>query len=201
MKGLIAAILMAAPTAAAIAQTTPTAPAPAPAKPAAGGTILDKAVNQPGIGWGVYGATQTSKQVTASDVPGGKALRVQVARAGEHPWDDGAGYPTIKPIAAGDTVLVMVYLRAPEAKDGALVSLPSGAGEADAPYTPIADATVQVGPIWKRYFASGVATKAYSAGKARISLQLAGAAQVVDLGPAFLLDLGAHVDPAKLPHN
>lgn len=194
MKGLIAGILIAAPFAA-VAQTAP------PAAPAARGSIFDKAVNQPGIGWSLYGATQTAKEVKASDVPGGNAVRVQVSTAGANPWDDGAGYPTVKPIAAGDTVLVMVYLRAPETKEGATLSLPISAGESDAPYASFADATVQVGPTWKRYFASGVSPKALAAGKARISLQLAGAKQVVDLGPAFLLDLGPHVDPAKLPHN
>jgi len=164
-------------------------------------SIFDKAINQPGIGWAVYGANQTAKQVPAAELPGGAAVRVQVKAAGEHPWDVGAAYPTIKPIAAGDTLLVMVYLRAPEAKDGATLAVPIGAGGADAPYTPVAAETVQVGSGWKRYFASGVSPQAFAAGKARISLQLAGAKQVVEVGPAFLLDLGQGVNPASLPKN
>ncbi|MGR6330369.1 hypothetical protein ACU5AX_14990 [Sphingomonas sp. XXL09] len=164
-------------------------------------SIFDKAVNQPGIGWTVYGADQTAKQVPATDVPGGAAVRVQVKRAGAHPWDAGAQYPTIKPVAAGDTLLAMVYLRAPDAKAGEHVPIPIGAGTADAPYEPIADETVQVGPTWQRFFASGVTAKAFAPGKARIAVQLAGAKQVIEIGPAFLLDLGPNFDRSKLPRN
>ena len=60
---------------------------------------------------------------------------------------------------------------------------------------------MQVGPAWKRYFATGVSPKAFAAGKARIAIQLAGAKQVVEMGPAFLLDLGPGFDTTKLPHN
>ena len=197
MKGLLTALLVAAPIAGAIGQT----PATPTTAPPAGGTIFDKAINKPGIGWEIYGANQTAKQVAATDVPGGAAVRVQVNRAGTNPWDVGAAYPSVKPVAAGDTLLVMVYLRAPDAKDGDGHPVPIGASEADAPYTPIADQTVTVGPVWKRYFAAGVSPKALAAGKARISIQLAGAKQVVEVGPAFLFDMGPHFDMAKLPHN
>ena len=198
MKRLITSILIAAPLVAAQAQT---APAPKPAAPATVGSIFDKAVNKPGIGWEVYGANQSAKQVAAADVPGGGAVRVQVTRAGEHAWDVGAGYPSVKGIAAGDTILVMVFLRAPDAKTGAGVPLPISAGESDAPYTTITNENVQVGPAWKRYYASGIAAKSLPAGKARISLQLGGAKQVIEMGPAFLLDLGPGVALSKLPHN
>lgn len=164
-------------------------------------SIFDKAVNEPGIGWKLYGPDQSGKQVPAADVPGGNAVQVKVSRAGANPWDSGASYPTIKPIAAGDTMLVMVYLRAPGATDAAPVTIPIGAGGSEPPYTPIVTEPVQVGPSWKRYYASGVANQAYAAGKANISVQLAGAKQVIEVGPAFLLDLGPGFDRSKLPHN
>lgn len=190
MKRILTATIIAAPIAAALAQP-----------PAAPPSIFEKAVNRPGIGWQLYGDNQTAKQVAADDVPGKAAVRVQVSKAAAHPWDVGATYPTMKPIAAGDTLLVMVYLRAPNAKDAGETSIPIGASEADAPYTPFADETVRVGPAWKRYFASGIAPKAFAAGKARIALQLGGAKQMIEVGPAFLFDLGAGVNRATLPHN
>jgi len=165
------------------------------------GSIFDKAINQPGIGWSIYGPGQTAKQVPATDVPGGAAVRVQVSKAGANVWDVGAIYPTIKPIAAGETLLVMVYLRAPDAKDGATVPIPVNVGGADAPYPQITGETVNVGAGWKRYFVSGVSNQAFAAGKGRIGIQLAGAKQVIEVGPAFLLDLGAGFDRSKLPHN
>ena len=189
MKEIVGALLIAMPVA---------APAQAPA---AGGGIFDKAVNKPGIGWTIYGANQTAKQVTAADVPGGAAVRVQITRASANPWDTGGSYPSAKPIGAGDTLLVMVYLRAPDAKEADGVSIPIGASESDAPYAPIAAETVKVGPTWKRYFATGATTRALAAGKAQISVQLAGAKQVIEVGPAFLFDLGPGYDRSKLPHN
>lgn len=189
MRGILALSLMAATAGSGMAQSPP------------GGGIFDKAVNRPGIGWSIYGANQSAKQVPAVDVPGGAAVRVQVGRPGANPWDVGAAYPTVKPVAAGDTLLVMVYLRAPEASGADGLPIPIGASEADAPYTPIADQTVKVGNGWKRYYASGIAPRALAAGKARIALQLGGAKQVIEVGPGFLFDLGPDFDAAKLPHN
>ncbi len=197
MKALVATLCIAAPIAAAPAQT----PAQTPAQAATGGGIFDKAVNKPGIGWNIYGPNQSARQVAAAEVPGGAAVRVQVTRAGANPWDVGGAYASAKPIGAGDTLLVMVYLRAPNAKDADGVPIPIGATEADAPYTPIAADTAKVGSTWKRYFATGVTAKALAAGKAQISVQLAGAKQVIEVGPAFLFDMGPGYDRSKLPHN
>ncbi|WP_267435773.1 hypothetical protein [Sphingomonas sp. GM_Shp_1] len=176
------------------------APAAAPGT-VAQSSIFDKAINTPGIGWTLYGPNQSAKEVPAADLPGGNAVQIKVAKAGANPWDSGATYPTIKPIAAGDTLMVMVYLRAPNAAEGSTVSIPVGMGGSEPPYTPIASEQVQVGSAWKRYFVTGVAGQAFAAGKANISVQLAGAKQVVEVGPAFLLDLGPNFDRSKLPHN
>ncbi|MET3436771.1 hypothetical protein [Sphingomonas sp. 1185] len=181
--------------------TLPAAPGQAAPSAAAQPSIFDKAVNAPGIGWNPYGPNQTARQVAATDVPGGAAVQIKVARAGANPWDSGVTYPTVKPIAAGDTMLVMVFLRAPDATDAAPVTIPVGMGGSEPPYTPIATEPVRVGSTWKRYYVTGVANQAYAAGKANISVQLAGAKQVIEVGPAFLLDLGPGFDRSKLPHN
>ena len=187
---------------AAVAPLAAAGSAPAQTAPAAQPSIYDRAVNAPSLNWQIYGANQTAKQVAATaDVPGGQAVRVSVAKAAAHPYEVGATQDTDKPIAAGDTLFLVITLRAPAAKDGAGVVIPIGASEAQAPYTPISTETVQLGPTWKRYYATGVATRAYPAGKARIALQLGGAKQVVEMGPAFLLDLGPGFDRSKLPHN
>jgi hypothetical protein len=192
MRNLAASLLLVAMSTMAVGQT---------ASPVTSGGIIDKAVNQPGIGWEMYGDSQRAKQVPAADVPGGNAVRVQISKKGEHPWDAGATYPTIKPIANGDTVLVMVYLRAPDMQGTETAPVTVAAGAAEAPYASFASETVQVGAGWKRYFAAGTAAQDFAPGKARIALQLAGAKQVIEMGPAFLLDFGKNFDKAKLPHN
>jgi hypothetical protein len=164
-------------------------------------SIFDKAVNAPGIGWKPYGQNQTAKQVAAVEVPGGNAVQFRVAKAGEHVWDSGATYPSIKPIAAGDTLLVMVFLRAPNASEGSTVSIPVSIGGSEAPYTPVATDQMRVTSAWKRFYLSGKTAQAYAQGQATITVQLAGAKQVIEVGPAFLIDLGPLFDETKLPRN
>lgn len=169
---------------------------------AQGKGLFDNLVNQPGLGWVLYGSNESAKQVTApNDVPGAAAVRVTVTAKGANPYDSGAIYASDKPVAQGDTLVMMVYLRAPNVAEGSTIPIPIGIGATDAPYTPVVEQTVQVGPTWKRYFAAGVAPKAFGPGRARIAVQLAGAKQVVELGAAFLMDPGPGFDTAKLPPN
>ncbi|WP_294239367.1 hypothetical protein [uncultured Sphingomonas sp.] len=192
MIGFVALLIAALPAGAAD-QAAPSA--------AAQPSIFDKAINTPGIGWTPYGPNQSARQVPAANVPGGNAVQVKVSAPGQNPWDSGLTYPTVKPIAAGDTLMTMVFLRAPNAPEGQTLSIPVAMGGSEPPYTPIASEPVQVGSTWKSYYVTGVAGQAFAAGKANISVQLAGAKQVIEVGPAFLLDLGPNFDRSKLPHN
>lgn len=192
MIGFVALLIAALPAGAAD-QAAPSA--------AAQPSIFDKAINTPGIGWTPYGPNQSARQVPAANVPGGNAVQVKVSAPGQNPWDSGLTYPTIKPIAAGDTLMTMIFLRAPNAPEGQTVSIPVAMGGSEPPYTPIASEPVQVGSTWKSYYVTAVAGQAFAAGKANISVQLAGAKQVIEVGPAFLLDLGPNFDRSKLPHN
>ncbi len=199
----IAAGIVLLASAPALAQTAPLPPAPAPAKPAAAvPDILQKAVNIPGANWSLYGATQTSKPVKSDGVPGGQAVRVTVKDKGANAWDVGGSSPIQKGIVADDTVLVAVYMRAPMLKDGETTPIASvGAIESTEPYAIIANTSVDIGNQWKLYYASGKAPKAFAPGTANVTLHLAAAKHVVDLGPVFVLDFGQGYDPAKLPKN
>ena len=178
-----------------------TAPAPAPA-PAASGNVLDRAINLPGTNWSIYGPNQKTKMGTAKGVPGEQAMRVEITAKGANPWDVGAISPIQKAIAAGDTVLVAVYMRAPNLKEGETADISFlGATEAAEPYGNIAAGSVTINNQWKLYYASGKSPKAYAPNTARVTAHLANAKQVVELGPVFVLDFGPNYDPAKLPKN
>jgi hypothetical protein len=71
-----------------------------------------------------------------------------------------------------------------------------------APYTAIAtsSATTPKGQ-WTWVFASGVATTDYVPGTISFGMQLGGAAQTLDIGPVYVLNLGPGVDTNKLPNN
>jgi hypothetical protein len=88
--------------------------APAPEQKDAGGSILDKAINKPGANWAIYGAGQTNKLMKEEGVPGNQFVRVKVTTKGANAWEIGASSPIQKPIAAGETILIAIYLRGPE---------------------------------------------------------------------------------------
>jgi hypothetical protein len=206
MKKRLAALCLAALCLAAFAcgpaaaQPAAAAP-PAPAAPGASDLNL-KLINVFGTNWTVYGPGQTNKRLENDGPKGYPAIRVSVTQKGKNPWDAGAVSPIAKPIGAGDVVLVAVYLRAPEARDGETIPLPFvGLTGAAAPYPTIASAPVALTNQWKLFFASGKAAQAFAAGGAQAGIHLAGDVHVVDLGPIKVFDFGPDMDPARLPKN
>lgn len=190
------------------AQTTTPPPAPAtPAAPAAPATpakpsLADRLINVPGAAWSVYGPNQTTQQLEKEGPQGYPATRVTVAAKGANAWDVGASSPIAKPIAAGDVVFVVAYLRAPSLKDGETTPVPMvGAQRATAPYEAIATGNANVTNQWKQYYGVGKAPAAYPAGGANVAVHLSADKHVVDLGPVRVFDLGPDFDANRLPKN
>ena len=195
MRTILAAAGMAALFAAAsFAQT---------AAPQSAGSLTDKLINQPGTApWYTFGAGQTTEALPNGGPQGYPATRVTVAAKGANPWDAGAVSPIVKPIAARDTLLVAVYLRAPMLKDGETTPISYfGLGQSAAPYAMIVTGSANVTNQWKLFYASGKAEKAYPADGVSVGVHLAADKHVVDLGPVKVFDLGPDFDPARLPKN
>jgi hypothetical protein len=193
----IVTILIAAAAACSAAVPGQTAPAQADA----GGSILDKAINKPGTNWSVYGANQSTKAMNDAGVPGGQFIRATITAKGANAWDVGASSPIQKPITAGDTILVAIYLRAPQLKDGETMPLPYiGANGAAAPYDGLVATNVTITNAWKIYYASGKAVKNFPGNSMNATVHLASDKHVVDLGPVFVLDFGQNYTKA-LPDN
>ncbi|MDR3527083.1 MAG: hypothetical protein P4L57_07355 [Rhizomicrobium sp.] len=159
-----------------------------------------KLISDPGQTPNVYGPDQTSQAIDAADVPGGKAVRAKIAKAGANPWDDGVSQVLTGDIKKGDTVFMAAYLRAHDA-NAQIAEI--GVHTATAPWSPVATATAVSLPAnqWQVVYASGVATTDYAASGVNAMLQLGAAAQSVDIGPIFVLNLGPGVATAGLPKN
>jgi hypothetical protein len=187
----------------AISQTAPSAPPAAPAPAAKPGLDLaSKLINIPGTNWKVYGPNQTAKLLDKEGPSGYPAMRVTVSKPGKNAWDVGAVSAVQKPVGAGDVILVALYLRAPELKDGETLELPLvGATGAAAPYPAIAGEKVTLTNQWKTYFAAGKAPQVFAAGGVQATVHLADAKHVIDLGPLRVFDFGPDFDPKRLPHN
>lgn len=148
--------------------------------------------------WYLYGATQRNEAMAKGGPKDYPMTRVTVSAQG-NPWDVGASSPITKPIKAGDTVLVAVYLRAPNLKEGETTPIPHfGLNENRPPYTSIAKGSADVTNQWKVYYASGAAGQAFAPDQVVVGLQLAAARHVVDLGPVMVYDFGPGVDAATL---
>lgn len=73
-------------------------------------------INDPSATWFVYG-DQGNRIIKDGGPSGRPAVRTNVKKGANH-WDTGASVPMLKPVDAGDVVLMAVYLRAPELASG-----------------------------------------------------------------------------------
>ncbi|MEM9966073.1 MAG: hypothetical protein AAGC58_12080 [Asticcacaulis sp.] len=145
-------------------------------------------INRPDVkGWNVYGEGQTHKFRKDKEVQGGGALRIDIAANRPNVWDIGASAPITGAIKAGDKLILIVWAR--HEGEGS-VSIPAVIQKGSPPYTPIIASTLTVTPEWKMATLEGVSPADYAAGEANIALQLGGQAVKLDLGPAFVLNMG-----------
>lgn len=161
--------------------------------------VQGKLINDPGQLYS-YGPDITMSELTASEITGGKAKRLAIAKAGVQAYDDGASSPIQTAIKKGDVIFTAVLLRASETS-GASASIPElGIHLASAPYTPIAvTATTLPKGQWVWALARGVAAADYAPGATGFGIQLASAKQTIDIGPVYIMNLGPGVDLSILP--
>ena len=163
----------------------------------------EKLVNDPrSPAWSIYGADQSNEVVAHAAPQDYPAARVTVRAKGRNPWDAGAGSPLGKPVAAGDLMVVALYLRAPALKDGESTPVPYfGLNEGGPPYGVVAQGAANVTNQWKLYYASGRAAASFGRDALSVGVHLAGDKHVLDLGPVLVYDLGPDADPSLVPSN
>lgn len=149
--------------------------------------------------WNVWNAG--AKVFDDATVQGGKAVRV-TAKKGAHSWEAKASI-TIPPVAKGDVILAAYYARVETPPAGSATAMieSAGFGLNKAPYTGFGGEAAAPTGKWAIYYASGVADADHAKGTVDFGVQVAGADQVIDFGPLFLLNFGPNYDLAKLPHN
>lgn len=200
----VAAIVLAGVSAPPVMAQAPAASPPAAAAQggAAQGGLNDKLINDPLAPWNAYGPNQKSVLLDTEGPKGYPATRVTITRKGAHAWDAGAGVPLPKAIAAGDVIYIAIYLRAPNIKDGETIELPFiGVGGPAPAYATIVSDRAAITNQWAQYYAVGTASDSYAAGATQATLHLAGDAQVIDVGPIRVFDLGKGFDTSRLPRN
>ena len=166
--------------------------------------ILDHVINSPPVqSWQITGLRSSPRPIRAEGVLGDQAVRVRVTQASDQPWTIAGRMPIAGDINRGDTILLAVWVRThapPEGRSQGVISA-LRVEQSTAPYTAIAQDSATAPDEWTMIYASGVAQQDYRGGTANVSVHLAGAAQTIDLGPAFVLNFGPDYDASRLPRN
>lgn len=146
--------------------------------------------------WPIYGAGETHKMVVAKEVPGGQAVQFSIAAAGTNPYDIGLSIPVTRQIEEG-SILVLAVLARTVSADTA-----DGKGrigvriqENAPPYPGFADNMLSIGPNWGLYQLRTQARSTIGTGKGVVSVHLAGAKQVIEIGQVYLIDTTAVTPP------
>jgi len=121
-----------------------------------------------------------------------RAVQFTSPGVGANAWDIQADVPLTGDIKAGDKLLLAVAAKTVSAAtdDGkAVVGIRVQQGSA--PFTGFADNRFKVGPNWQLVQIQTSATMDMPAGTGMVALHMAGAQQVVDVGPVYVLKLPA----------
>lgn len=158
--------------------------------------ILGKMINKDTNGsWFSQPEKPKAKHLKA-DVLGGYAFRFKATK-GANPWDLQANSPIAGAIKDGDVIMINYYARAEEPAEGGS-SLTVHIQLADAPYTAILQSTAKISQEWQSYCAFRVANASVAEKKSNVSVHLATAKQVIDLGPVMVFNFGQGYDKKKL---
>lgn len=125
-------------------------------------------------------------------VQGGQALRVPVPGRSDQAWATSVAVPITQPVRRGDTLVLAFWARLEHGEDGAAsTTLPYNAVQmAGAPYTALLSGPVTIDGEWKLHELRGRADRDYPADALNVSIHLATARQIVDIGPVFVLNMG-----------
>ncbi|HEY1605277.1 MAG TPA: carbohydrate binding domain-containing protein [Allosphingosinicella sp.] len=155
--------------------------------------LLSKIINRPPVtAWQVNGLSGKPNVRSDPAVQYGKALRVDIPGKGANPWAIAASDAIDKPVKAGDNLILAFWVRLEKGENGATTAtLPYNAIQMSSdPYTAVISQPVTIGPEWKMVEIKGKADHAYAAGQLAVTVHLATAKQIIDLGPVFVLDMG-----------
>jgi hypothetical protein len=159
--------------------------------------IWSRTINNESNGtWNVLPDRPKPKYFEVKGIPGERAFRIKATK-GVNPWDVQASSPIQGAINEGDVIMLMYYARAAEPAEGGS-KLAARVQLGSAPYTSVLEMTSAISEEWKNYCAHRVATATLPEKKSTVSIHLATAKQVIELGPVFVFNFGKDYDRKKL---
>lgn len=159
--------------------------------------IWSKTINNDSNGtWNVQPENPKPKYIKVEGIPGERAFRIKAAK-GANPWDTQASSPIQGAIHEGDVIMLMYYARAAEPAEGGS-SLSARIQINAPPWTATMDMTSKITEEWQSYCAHRVASVAVPEKQGSVSIHLASAKQVIELGPVFVFNFGKGYNQSNL---
>jgi hypothetical protein len=158
--------------------------------------LASKMINSATNGSWYFQPDKPKAKYLKADVPGGMAFRVKATKSA-NPWDVQASSPIAGAINEGDVVMINFYARAEEPAEGGsklAVRIQMNA----APWTSVLETTAPITSEWKAYCAHRISPATLGEKKSTVSIHLATAKQVIDLGPVFVFNFGKGFDEKSL---
>ena len=146
--------------------------------------------------WNILPDKPNPKYFEVKGIPGEHAFRVKATK-GVNPRGVPASSPVQGAINEGDVIMLAYYARAAEPAEGG--SKLSARIQMNAPpWTAVLDMSSAINEEWKQYCAHRVANASLAENKSSVSIHLATAKQVIELGPVFVFNFGKDYDRKKL---
>jgi hypothetical protein len=139
----------------------------------------------------VWGLKNPVKSVKDDSVQGGRSVHVPVTGGG-NPWDISVNVPIIKPVKAGDKLLMMFYAKLEKPADGQASAKIAGAQLQlnSAPYSVVIGKPVDITPEWQLFQVEGVADKDYAKGTLNATFHLNTGKHTAAIGLVAVFDKG-----------
>ena len=158
--------------------------------------IASRMINKETNGTWHFQPDKPKAKVIKAPVPGDHAFRVKATK-GRNPWDVQASSPIAGAINEGDVIMLNYFARAEVPAEGGS-SLTARIQLAAAPYSSVLDMTSMISGEWQSYCAFRVASASIADNNSNVSIHLATADQVIDLGPVLVFNFGKGYDTNKL---
>jgi hypothetical protein len=129
-------------------------------------------------------------------------VQFTIAAAGTNPYDIGLTIPVTRKIEEGNILILAVLARTVSADtDDGKGKIGVRVQQNAPPYPGFAENVISVGPNWGLFQLKTQARMTIEAGKAAVSVHLAGAKQVIEIGQVYLLDTSTLPPAEAKPAN
>lgn len=142
-----------------------------------------------------YGPAKVT-QVKDIGVPDGEALEIKSSK-GVNPWDSALSVSLWTPIAKGDTLMMSYWAKSVKGP-GDIASV--GIQLASEPYSALNTQSQILSSRWQQYHISVKAERDYRPDEVGYTMQVAGAAQTLRVGPILVMNLGQNMPASQLPN-